>query len=290
MKKNQIIAFGLLLLFLYGMYGYLLNAYHIFKSINDFSSTTLSAGFYIQFFTHLFNLIAILQFFISKYQRSALLKIALQFDIFNWIILFPIWMANILFIEPERTTNWMFPVISMLSACIYCYALYFLVKKHKPVLEPLGDGNHTFNPVRRADRFFHRMFDLLVIAYVVYSSFEYIGRFMAKLAYKEGSFLSPLGKFLQSDLSFYPLVYFFITLYYLMTEGIFNTTIGKTIMGNMVVNNIAGRPGIGQRIGRTFARLIPFEPLSFVFGSRGWHDDLTDTYVVKVSTQKDQYE
>lgn len=288
MKKNQIIAIGLSLIFLYGVYNYSMDIYRLFKDIDDLSETSMSFGFYMQIFAHLFHIVGILHFFLTGYERSGLLRMGLLYDVFTWFIFFPIWVASNFIFGQDGSKILFFVILSFLTTGFKCYALYFLLTKCSPQLDPLGDGNHTFSEVKKRDRFFHRIFDLSIIALVIYPSSEYIARFMIKITQSENSFLYITGNFFQSDASFYPSVYFLVTLYYLTTEGIFNTSIGKTIMGNMVVDNIAGRPYIGQRIGRTFARLIPFEALSFIFGARGWHDDLTDTYVVKISkTNKD---
>lgn len=74
-------------------------------------------------------------------------------------------------------------------------------------------------------------------------------------------------------------------LYYIPLEGFFGFTVGKLITGTRVVNEDGGRPRWGQIVGRTFARLIPFEPFSVLFSNhkerRGWHDSLPKTYVVR---------
>ncbi|TWU59296.1 RDD family protein [Rubripirellula tenax] len=61
-------------------------------------------------------------------------------------------------------------------------------------------------------------------------------------------------------------------------------TIGKLITGTRVVNATGGKAGIGQILGRSLARLIPFEPFSFLFGDKttGWHDSLSGTRVVDI--------
>lgn len=75
--------------------------------------------------------------------------------------------------------------------------------------------------------------------------------------------------------------------YYVPTEALFGFTLGKWITGTRVVNENGGRPSWGQVLGRTFARLIPFEAFSFFFGGegrcRGWHDALAKTWVVRRS-------
>ncbi|MBS3916025.1 MAG: RDD family protein [Bacteroidetes bacterium] len=71
--------------------------------------------------------------------------------------------------------------------------------------------------------------------------------------------------------------------YYFIQELIFKKTFGKMITGTKVIS-IKGEPlTVGQILGRTFARLIPFEAFSFLGGSPGWHDTMSKTRVVKKS-------
>jgi uncharacterized RDD family membrane protein YckC len=69
--------------------------------------------------------------------------------------------------------------------------------------------------------------------------------------------------------------------YYVGLEGSSGRTVGKLLLGMRVVNEAGGPPALGQVVGRTFARLIPFEALA-VFGDqrRTLHDSLPGTYVV----------
>ena len=73
--------------------------------------------------------------------------------------------------------------------------------------------------------------------------------------------------------------------YYLPLEGLFGCTLGKLVTGTRVVSDDGGKPSWGQVIGRTFARLIPFEAFSVLTGDdarvRGWHDSLPRTWVVR---------
>ena len=69
--------------------------------------------------------------------------------------------------------------------------------------------------------------------------------------------------------------------YYIFFEGIWARTPGKFLLGTVVVNESGGRPSLGQVIGRTLCRFIPFEAFSF-FGERGWHDSIPKTHVVLV--------
>jgi len=76
----------------------------------------------------------------------------------------------------------------------------------------------------------------------------------------------------------------FFLMYYIGFEWAFSRTPGKFALGTIVVDEKGNKPSAGQIVGRSFGRLIPFEALS-CFGSktRGWHDSLANTYVVRVS-------
>lgn len=70
--------------------------------------------------------------------------------------------------------------------------------------------------------------------------------------------------------------------YYFVFEATTSRTLGKFLTGTKVVNQDGGTPTTGQIAGRTLCRLIPFEAFSF-FGTptRGWHDSIPKTFVVK---------
>lgn len=71
-----------------------------------------------------------------------------------------------------------------------------------------------------------------------------------------------------------------VLVYYTFLEGIAGISIGKLITGTKVVTHYGEKPGFGQALGRSFARLIPFEALSGLLGEQFWHDSLTETVVV----------
>jgi hypothetical protein len=73
----------------------------------------------------------------------------------------------------------------------------------------------------------------------------------------------------------------FFVLYYTLTEGLFKVTFGKIITKSTVIDEKGEIISFDKSIGRTLCRLIPFEPFSFLLKERGWHDSITDTYVVK---------
>ena len=74
----------------------------------------------------------------------------------------------------------------------------------------------------------------------------------------------------------------FYLLYYIMFEHLNDgRTIGKMVTRTKVVTETGETPAVEALSGRTFARIIPFDALSFL-GERnnGWHDRLSHTLVV----------
>ena len=79
--------------------------------------------------------------------------------------------------------------------------------------------------------------------------------------------------------------------YYAGFEGTLGRTPAKFVTGTRVLNEDGTRPSFLRVAGRSLARLIPFEPLSFFRISdihkvgRGWHDTLTKTRVVMTRSE-----
>ncbi|HTO52487.1 MAG TPA: RDD family protein [Myxococcota bacterium] len=89
--------------------------------------------------------------------------------------------------------------------------------------------------------------------------------------------LSPVGVFLISNLAFVG--------YYVVMESRLGWTLGKQLVGTRVVREDGGTPRTTQILGRTLARIIPFEPFSALFGQghpRPWHDTLSGTRVIRM--------
>ncbi len=71
-----------------------------------------------------------------------------------------------------------------------------------------------------------------------------------------------------------------MSLYYIGFEGLLGRTPGKMLLGTRVVQTEGGRPSMLQIVGRSFARLVPFEAFSALGGGRMWHDSWSGTRVV----------
>ena len=96
------------------------------------------------------------------------------------------------------------------------------------------------------------------------------------------------GTITQNDESFLRIVGYVIGIgiamsYYIMMEWVFQRTPAKFLTNTKVVKEDGFPPSFGQIVGRSFARLIPFEAFSFLGGPNpvGWHDSLSKTRVVR---------
>ena len=72
-------------------------------------------------------------------------------------------------------------------------------------------------------------------------------------------------------------------LYYIGFEGLTGRTPAKAITGTRVVDESGKAVSLGQLLGRTFSRIVPFEPFSFLGDPPvGWHDTWSHTRVVRI--------
>lgn len=76
--------------------------------------------------------------------------------------------------------------------------------------------------------------------------------------------------------------YVISVLYYFIFEAITHRTLGKYITGTIVITEDGSKLTVGNCLTRTLCRMIPLEAFSFFReSSRGWHDTITNTVVVK---------
>ncbi len=128
-------------------------------------------------------------------------------------------------------------------------------------------------PVGKGLRFANYLIDVIIAQLAT----GFMLGFVARLILGEEQFIA----FLEADY-LYLIVYLILPTYYIVLEGIFGRTLGKLITGTKVVDGFGYKPSLGNIIGRNFARLIPFDAFTYLGAtSRGWHDSLSGTYVVK---------
>jgi uncharacterized RDD family membrane protein YckC len=69
--------------------------------------------------------------------------------------------------------------------------------------------------------------------------------------------------------------------YYILSEWLLNgRTIGKYITRTRVVLDTGYPITFKDALLRTLCRIIPFEPIAFLFSDKPWHDSLSNTRVV----------
>lgn len=125
-------------------------------------------------------------------------------------------------------------------------------------------------------RFGHYLIDGLIIGVINF----FVASFFVELGLTHGFFLGVnLGT---THFNLIPQISTILVTasYYAIMEASMQTTIGKLATGTVVINQYAERPETSSIVGRSFARLIPFEAFSCL-ADRGWHDRLSGTYVVK---------
>jgi len=69
--------------------------------------------------------------------------------------------------------------------------------------------------------------------------------------------------------------------YFIVSESIYQKTIGKLLTNTKVVNLDGEKPNFMNIIIRTFSRLIPFDGISYLYSISGFHDKISKTIVVK---------
>jgi uncharacterized RDD family membrane protein YckC len=78
----------------------------------------------------------------------------------------------------------------------------------------------------------------------------------------------------------YILAFIFMSIYYVVQEGMTGRTLAKLITKTKVIDQNGQIPDFKTILLRTLCRFIPFDALSFI-GSEGWHDTLSKTRVVE---------
>ena len=120
-------------------------------------------------------------------------------------------------------------------------------------------------PASLLQRFLHHVVDSIAM-YVFALAVGFIAYFLF------GEIVAPI------------LAYIAFFTYYLIFESLFQRTLGKVLTGTKVVDLQGEKPSFLAVLGRTLARYIPFEPISFLFygayPTKGWHDRLSRTLVV----------
>ncbi|MCP2026892.1 putative RDD family membrane protein YckC [Flavobacterium sp. HSC-32F16] len=125
-------------------------------------------------------------------------------------------------------------------------------------------------------RFINYIIDLIVFVIILIAIGVLIGIVTALFGLTElGVWVDNLG-----DLGWNVIVISVSITYYTLMEGLFGRSIAKFITGTVVVDENGEKPTMGVAFKRSLCRLIPFDAFTFLGGARGWHDSISNTYVV----------
>ncbi|UTA67728.1 RDD family protein [Emticicia sp. 21SJ11W-3] len=169
----------------------------------------------------------------------------------------------------EYTPSFIYITVTVVSLLASIFSLNYIRTKLSVTIasdaEELVEQNVS-------ERFLNMIIDQIVITFLAFVSTYWI--VLAKFEYSNVSD----WKFIIYFQICYSLQFF---LYYFIIEGCFKTTVGKVITKSTIVNSEGEFISMGNAFIRTLCRYIPFEPFSFLIGSRGWHDSVSNTSVVK---------
>jgi uncharacterized RDD family membrane protein YckC len=273
MKKQKLTVLLLAILFLYFLVNNSVSLYYLFQY-------NVSASLWIITIVELIFLMAgitgLLQYHFSAYKYSKLLRLYLSFCCLHYPLNFG---TSLLFYLRDSHnmpySSIIIPILLFVSGFICFYSLFIISKARKPqfiIYESEALVYTQFEPVRHSIRFLNRFVDVGVLLFLIYSFYESFPFLVIGERSKE-YFLTPGYICLIISIShFY---------YYFILEALFKITIGKIVTNTSVVNEEGAYNSVLQALGRTCCRFIPFEPFSFLFGHGGWHDSISNTYVIK---------
>ncbi|WP_300568170.1 RDD family protein [Flavobacterium sp.] len=118
----------------------------------------------------------------------------------------------------------------------------------------------------------------MIMRYVIIFGIGLIIAIIAKITdnYEIVLWMTSIGQFEE-----YLLGFIILLIYYTTMETLLSRSIGKYITKTIVVMGDGSKPDLGTIFKRTLCRFIPFDGLSYFGGDhRGWHDSISDTYVV----------
>lgn len=133
--------------------------------------------------------------------------------------------------------------------------------------------NQKLNLADKGIRYEHNLIDTIGFSFVI---------LLHVLIWNEWSGIMPEGGFNWLVIYFF----FLYVMFYALFEHFFGKTPGKFLTKTKVVKKDGSKPTFCNILGRNAARLIPLDSLSYLFSNRGWHDQISDTYVVMDKKKK----
>jgi len=255
----------------------LFNLYDVREIVERGSSNT---NYTNVFFYMLLLLGALL--YARAYKESRLIRFVFSVVLFSKIVLLAIALLIMLGSTKIFATGIAYDLIFFTSNGLWIFISFWILryfnsqKVFRTMTREYGDPeHHILVEATRWQRFFNLVVDLCVMLLVYIPMMQYLARIE-----DFRNFLAPLEGVGEGRLTLYLLLILARTIYYMFFEAFFNATPAKFLSETRVTDESGNPPKVKNVAGRTFARFVPFEALSF-FGAHGWHDKWSDTYVLQ---------
>jgi hypothetical protein len=249
---------------------YLLNrGYYYVQTFPGLAHYQFSWKYFFYMAVWFFGATVLVRFMTTGWQSSRLLQIYLVFIEFGQLLMLILLLAD----GHSRHFQYLWLPTAATIGGFYC--LIVLRQAHAAVIEPAailepGQGKaHIFRLAPTGARLANFLLDLTMLLLIMVMHNEFVNSFISDITANAGA------RQLLHRL-FWPLAFF---VYYLFFESIIGTSTGKLITNTVIVDKDGKLPSFGKRLIRTFCRLIPFDGLTFLLDTRGWHDAFSGTFV-----------
>jgi hypothetical protein len=139
-----------------------------------------------------------------------------------------------------------------------------------------GDIVNYFIVASNWQRIFHLVVDSFILLIVFYPLIETFIRIEFTV-----SLLKTLSLIIGERTTGILIFVFFKLIFYLFFEKLFQSSPAKFLTETRVVNNSEAPFTLKTTFLRTASRFVPFDIVSFIFAHNGWHDQWSDTSVIK---------
>ncbi|MGO4710023.1 RDD family protein [Chryseobacterium sp. 2TAF14] len=302
-KNYKLIAISSLVISVIGIISCLYSFYGVWKGASGFNAvpgivrflfsfTTLNLNFtnrfeHIEIWNFVFYVLLFiggLQFIKSKGKETRFVGFVFSVIFINAIILsLQSILHKLLVLKWTEITSLQkfFSVFGfvILAATLYIsYQVLKTIKNQKQIDIVETETKTTVTDTGKWQRFFHWLIDLTVMSLILIPFLITLGYWLMDSGVLRDS--ETFRMFFRSRFSLYVIIFIFLFIYYPISEILFGATPAKFLTESRVINSKAEAPNSSTIFLRTLCRNIPFDAFSFL-AKRGWHDSLSETYVVK---------
>lgn len=178
-------------------------------------------------------------------------------------------------------TNIIFISLHLLSSIVWLklsitVSRQFLKTKKECTSAISEKSKITYKDSLKPERVFHYFVDIIISLIFCFATTEFLFEHLLDILIRHSSIsLSPL---LIGNFSWFFYLVFF--------ETLFETSPAKMLTNSKIIKIDGSTIKLKTILKRSLIRWIPFEPLSYIDNSRGWHDKWSKTRVIKVKMNK----